>query len=112
MEDEEEDREIIINKLSHDYSPEAVTLGMLRNYSKEDTVISNLISDVERGKLRPELAATKYKHVFKELSCVQGMLLRGNRVVIPQALQADVLALAHEGHPGVVSFGHSDHGTH
>ena len=27
-----------------------------------------------------------------------------DRVVIPQALQADVLALAHEGHPGTVTM--------
>ena len=32
------------------------------------------------------------------------VLLRGDRLVIPSKLRADVLALAHEGHPGRVSM--------
>ena len=35
---------------------------------------------------------------------VTRILMRGGRVVIPRSLQADILALAHEGHPGMASM--------
>ena len=67
-------------------------------------MLSHIVEDVRCGKLRPEYEKSKFASTFLELSCLQGMLLRGDRVVIPQAMQADVLALAHEGHPGTVTM--------
>ena len=39
-----------------------------------------------------------YKNVFTKMSIVNQLLLKGEKIVIPQSLQADVIALAHEGH--------------
>ena len=38
--------------------------------------------------------------MFEELTVVDGMVVRGERLVIPEELQASVVQLAHEGHPG------------
>ena len=65
-------------------------------------MLSMLLKDVPKGRLRAELRNTKYGKIFSELTVVQGVLLRGERMVVPEELQADVLALAHEGHPGMV----------
>lgn len=46
--------------------------------------------------------AISYRAVSTELSQVQGVLLRGNRIVIPVSLRNHVVQLAHEGHQGVV----------
>ena len=35
-----------------------------------------------------------------ELSSFGSIILRGNRIVLPQVLTRQVLELAHEGHPG------------
>ena len=43
----------------------------------------------------------RYKVLFEELSCVQGILRRGDQVIVSKKLQADVVAFAHEGHLGV-----------
>ncbi|XP_064475694.1 uncharacterized protein K02A2.6-like [Ornithodoros turicata] len=37
-----------------------------------------------------------------ELSVVDGLLYRGERIVVPQALTSKILTLAHETHPGIV----------
>ena len=104
VEDEEEDMEIIVNRVDHGYITEAVTLDLLRHYTKKDKLLSHIVEDVRRGKLRPEHEKSKFASTFSELSCMQGLLLRGDRVVITQALRADVHALAHEGHPGTVEM--------
>ena len=43
-----------------------------------------------------------YRMVRQELSVCDDMLLRGNRLVVPENLGGKVLDLAHEGHQGVV----------
>lgn len=45
---------------------------------------------------------TAYKAISTELSQVQGVLLRGNKIVIPVSLRDHVTRLAHEGHQGIV----------
>ena len=43
-----------------------------------------------------------YYGVAQELSVVDGLLLRGNRMVIPQSLRHDILGKIHAGHMGIV----------
>ena len=53
VEDEEEDMEIIVNQVDHGYITEAVTLDLLRHYTKKDKLLSHIVEDDRRGKLRP-----------------------------------------------------------
>ena len=48
------------------------------------------------------LPAVPYEQVRGELSLYDGMLLRGQRMVIPQELQREILERIHEGHQGKV----------
>lgn len=50
--------------------------------------------------LSPEVR--KYASVADELSVVQGLLLRGTRIVFPPSLHTEVLQRLHTGHQGVV----------
>ena len=43
-----------------------------------------------------------FHSVASELSVENGLLLRGNRLVIPAALRKDILNRLHEGHQGIV----------
>ena len=45
---------------------------------------------------------TSYKRVKNELSILNGLLLRGDRVVLPKSLQSRAVKLAHAGHQGIV----------
>ena len=44
----------------------------------------------------------RFKPVRHELCILGNMVLRGNRIVIPQKLRNRVIELGHEGHPGIV----------
>ncbi|XP_048054388.1 uncharacterized protein K02A2.6-like [Megalobrama amblycephala] len=45
-------------------------------------------------------ACSRYYNIRTELSVVEGLLLRQNRIVIPQALRKEMLRRLHEGHLG------------
>jgi len=40
--------------------------------------------------------------VKDELTIYNGLLLCGNRIVVPSSLQQEILQKLHEGHPGIV----------
>ena len=103
MEDEEEDMEILVNRVDYGYIPDAVTLSVLQFETKQDKTLVKLTEDIKVGKLRPELEKS-YKNIFAELSVLDGVVLREERLLIPESVRADILALSHEGHPGMVSM--------
>ena len=43
-----------------------------------------------------------YRHVFHELTIVDRMVLRGDRIVVPAKLRQRMVEIAHEGHQGLV----------
>lgn len=57
-----------------------------------------LTSDWTDGAIRD--GAKKYIPFQNDLALLEGFVIRGCRIVIPQSLRARMLQLAHEGHPG------------
>ena len=86
-----------------DSSP--VSAADIRTHTTRDPVLSNVRElvmhgwpdPVQRGELQP------FAKISHELSVECGCLSRGSsyRVVIPASLQEKVLALLHDGHPGI-----------
>ena len=98
MEEEEEDQEILVCRAEE--MTDAVTLPVLTRHSQEDSTLKQLVKDIKRGRLSKELQETGFKECFLKLSTKDGLVLRGERLVIPKDLQAEVLDAAHQGHPG------------
>ena len=97
METEEEDSEILIARL--DMVEDAVTMPILAKYM--DTEYKMLVEDIRRGTLRQEEAKLKgIKESWDELSIHEGVIMRGERLLIPTKRRRAVLAAAHEGCPG------------
>ena len=40
----------------------------------------------------------EYYEVFTDLTTIDGVILKGNQVIVPESLRAEVIGLAHEGH--------------
>ena len=97
VETEEEDAEIVIARV--DSMTDAVTIPILARYTNKE--YKHLVEDVQRGRLgenSKQLAGIK--ECFQELSLSQGVILRGDRLLIPVKLRPDILEAAHEGCPG------------
>lgn len=91
--------EVYIRQLVDFSVPQAIILKDVIEATKEDLslqeVIKALVTDMwpDTDKL--------YKQFKPELHFSEGVLMRGDRLVIPETLQHQVIACAHEGHPGI-----------
>ena len=80
-------------------------LAEIREQQKKDEVCSLLAKFCANG--WPNVNALKgelklYYKVAGEISVTEGLLLRGNRLIIPQSLRKEMLERLHEGHLGIV----------
>ena len=104
------DDELCINKIITDDLPDAVTLPMIQTATEQDPTMQKLIKAIQKGYTGNDPDLKPYKHVFQELSLAQGVILRGDKLVIPEAvfipgsssLCETIVDLTHEGYQGVV----------
>ncbi|XP_065067008.1 uncharacterized protein K02A2.6-like [Rhopilema esculentum] len=84
--------------------PKAVTKEHMLKATLEDETLTVLKEMISQGYISKEQKRklASYTHIFPELSVVDGLVLRGCRIVVPASLWQSVTTLAHEGHQGVV----------
>ncbi|CAF1076837.1 unnamed protein product, partial [Brachionus calyciflorus] len=92
--------ESYVNLVSNMSIPSAISRKELVQATKEDTELKEVIKMIE-GKRYDKVDA--YERIKMELSLSKdGLVLRGNRVVIPKLFQKRVIKIAHSGHLGIV----------
>ena len=93
-----------VNAVVRDDLPTAVTLERLREATRQDDTLQLLIKDILQGYVstKNKLKLSPYLHVFQELSVVDGLVLRGTKLLVPASLWKTVVKLSHEGHQGIV----------
>ena len=78
-------------------------LQKVREATKADETLQEVIKLVTTGgEWAKNEEINKFKFVKEELSVADGLVLRGDRVVIPKKLQRKVVKLAHGSHQGIV----------
>ena len=84
--------------------PEAVTLKEIEECTHIDEETKALFQSIKNGfineQLNPEIM--KYKRIFPELSIVDGVILKGHKIVVPRLLRTRILEAGHDGHQGIV----------
>jgi hypothetical protein len=82
-----------------------IGIGEIQQASERDELINSTIKRVLTSAWRDcSPAEEPYYRIRDQLTVVNGILLFGNRYVIPEAIRHSVLRLAHEGHPGMDAF--------
>ena len=102
--------ELGINKIITDDLPDAVTLPMIQQATKQDPICQKLITCITKGHITEDPTLKPYRQVFQELTYTNGILLREDKLLIPDAepspgagtLQKHIVDIAHEGHQGTV----------
>ena len=93
-----------VNAVVRDDLPTAVTIERLREATSQDDTLQLLIKDIVQRyvntKNRIELSA--YLHAFQELFVVDGLVLRGTKLIVRASLWKTVVMLSHEWHQGIV----------
>jgi len=80
-------------------TPKALTTRQVEEASESDDELRSVRDAIQTGRFEK---CKTFMHVASELCAIGQLVLRGTRIVIPQKLRPQVLALAHEGHLGVV----------
>lgn len=80
--------------------PTSVSLEEIREQTKSDDTLQKVILALQEDYWPKGLG--RYQLCSSELCSLNGLILRGNRIVPPTNLRPRLLDAAHEGHPGVV----------
>ena len=80
-------------------TPRALTMRDVERASAEDEELSEVRKAIQTGRFDK---CSAYARIANELCTIGQLVLRGTRIVLPHALQNRALALAHEGHLGIV----------
>ena len=83
-------------------------ISEIRTGTKDDEVLQVIIQYIQKGwtskrKHLPTSIQSYFTH-RDELSTADGIVLKGNQIVIPQILQADIRGLLHTAHLGIVKI--------
>ena len=70
----------------------------MENIVQDDEILQVMRSVKLQEPLGKEAEVQAYASVMSELSVIDGVLLRGERLVVPNKLQENVVEIAHEGH--------------
>ena len=105
--------ELVTNALIRSDLPNSVTTDDAVHATRQDSTLQLLTKAVPKRYIVPtEKQLQSYKSVFQELSVEDsGIVLRGDLIVVPKALQQKVVQLAHEGHQGIVKTKQLIHST-
>ena len=79
-----------------------MTLDQIRQHTSTDTVLQAVTRAVKTGRWNDARVTSNFRNVQNELTTCNGTVLRGTRVVLPTALLARAVELAHVGHQGIV----------
>lgn len=95
-----EDTVLMLQSLS-DMNP-LVTASSIRRWTDRDPLLARVKKLVLQG-WRPQenIEFKPYEQRRDELSVVDGCIIWGNRVIVPQPGRARVIDMLHEGHPGI-----------
>ena len=78
-----------------------MTVDEVRFATSNDEELRTLITAIQTNKWSDPIVGI-YKKISHEISVHDGLILRGNRIIIPKSLREKVINLAHAGHQGVV----------
>lgn len=91
-----------VQQIVENSRPVAIPMSSIVAYSEKDQEICNVKKGVYQNNWDDSIRSYK---IFENELCFHGsILLRGNKIVIPQQLRKSVLDAAHEGHPGIVAM--------
>ncbi|XP_055634146.1 uncharacterized protein K02A2.6-like [Toxorhynchites rutilus septentrionalis] len=95
----DETEELLVNEIAMNAAI-AVALKWqdFKNASHGDKQINDVFDALETG--CADQLPLVYRSSFSEFCRVDDVLLRGDRIVVPEKLQYQVVQIAHEGHPG------------
>lgn len=80
----------------------AMTLKQIREETPKDPELCQVLQALEEGNWSQ--VSETYKNIQHQLCDLDGLVLRGERIVIPKSMRDHIISMAHEGHPGAAKM--------
>ena len=81
--------------------PAAITRLDIVKSTVEGSILQKVVKCIKYGKIDcKDVDLKPYKDIFAELTNIDGMILRGKRIVVPALLRDKIVEIAHEGIKG------------
>ena len=90
-----------VNNILLDAVPNSISLQEVTIESLRDPVIQRLVECIRLDRWTGVEGIARYSKVRLELTCKTGIVMRGHRIVLPQALRSRAIMLAHASHMGM-----------
>ena len=90
-----------VNNILLDAVPNSISLQEVTIESLCDPVIQRLVECIRLDRWTGVEGIARYSKVKLELTCKTGIVMRGHRIVLPQALRSRAIMLAHASHMGM-----------
>ena len=87
-----------VNNILLDAVPNSISLQEVTIESLRDPVIQRLVECIRLDRWTGVEGIARYSKVRLELTCKTGIVMRGHRIVLPQALRSRAIMLAHASH--------------
>jgi hypothetical protein len=101
----QEDVEAYVDEVASCWPASDAKLNQIRQATQQDVNVKSAYDYTLAGwpayKQDVQLAARELYNVKDELSVVDGLLLRGDRIVIPYCMRKEMLQRIHDGHLGI-----------
>jgi transposase InsO family protein len=92
-----------INLIAECARPYAISMGEIITESNQDEEFQSLKKWIQQKNVKIPKNLTQYGLIASEICQTQdGVLLRGNRIIVPKNLRLRTVRLAHQGHQGIV----------
>ena len=82
-------------------SRKAISIEEIRQATSKDKVLQKVFQALQSSNWSHK-DLQSYKNIKNELTIADGLLLRGDRIVVPEVLQKQIVDIAHSSHQGIV----------
>ena len=94
IENEEADKEIWVSWVLE----KAIPLEDMEKATGEDPELARILDEKRRAKKSTATSNGPWGKIWDEVHERDGILIRGDKLVVPKSLQAQAIAITHEGH--------------
>ena len=102
---------IYVRRITLQDSPDAIKIEDISQAARKDLTYQKVRASVEKGS-PPSAIPAAYSKIYGELCVVDNLLLKGDKIVIPDAeffpgsgnIRKHIIDTAHDGHPGICSM--------
>ncbi|KAJ8335412.1 hypothetical protein SKAU_G00387540 [Synaphobranchus kaupii] len=94
-----EDVDVHVNLIASSLPVSEMMHMQIAHETKKDVELQTVMANLQHGWTKGKYS--KYYPIRSELSVVNGLLLRRNRIIIPVSMRQEMLSWIHEGHLGI-----------